>query len=439
VPAIEQFSADCSLRNAISRKPEMSINPQNVETVSLTDRLYTEMLDVMNRLPQLHVEDYDMAAVKETIIQPVAEYLDRARQHSTTRQQGSIPQFVKPIFVSGEPGIGKTTLMMVLDEALCQLAIPAAGSCRDLVASGKISGYFADKKPLSVTPLRLAGKPTAALSARDWNNVLRHWTFDEETGKESAQALAHLVQHLCGKVAIVDEAEIEGYVYFTEILAQQGILVLLSSNLNPKLIRLTKDRFSTVVLAGLDHREGDLAKVCLPQNSNELFALFADSSEREIVKSRLLADSKISVKQLAGKSLICLNWDDLQNKPLMKDDFAHFFKDYRPDFVLIDEVPFFSTITAPDVNLTFLGRLSRFVNFVDAIHDCHLPLVVRGTHLGALDAQAIGRQFKAALTGYDDRTGGKHGQTALIEWTRCLSRLRSREALNAQLWSLRQR
>jgi len=44
----------------------------------------------------------------------------------------------------------------------------------------------------------------------------------------------------------------------------------------------------------------------------------------------------------------------------------------------------------------------------------------------------VSHQFKVALSAYDDRTGGKQGQTAIIEWNRCLSRLRSREALNAQ-------
>jgi predicted ATPase len=117
----------------------------------------------------------------------------------------------------------------------------------------------------------------------------------------------------------------------------------------------------------------------------------------------------------------------------MKDDFAQCFRENRADAVLLDSVPFFSEISAESVDLTFLGHLSRFVNFVDAIHDCQLPLLIRGTQPYPLDAQTAGSQLLPVLTAYDQRTGGHYGQAAWIEWTRCLSRLRSREAINAQV------
>src|SRR5262249_37235407 len=157
-------------------------------------------------------------------------------------------QWVNPIFVSGEPGIGKTTLLMILDEALWRLGL---GSCRNLMANGEIRGYFLDKEALHVTPLKLFTTQTGVLSTRDWTNMLRHWTFDEAEARTSKRAQAHFIEQLRGKVVIVDEAEVEGYVYFTDLLAQQGILVILSSNLGPEHIRLPQDQVSSVQLAGI--------------------------------------------------------------------------------------------------------------------------------------------------------------------------------------------
>jgi predicted ATPase len=136
---------------------------------------------------------------------------------------------------------------------------------------------------------------------------------------------------------------------------------------------------------------------------------------------------------VGGIQVVYLHWPDLQNQPLMKDDFAQFFREARAGFILIDRVPFFAEIAAEQINLTFLGHLSRFVNFVDAVHDCRLPLLVRGTQAEVLDTQTVGQTLRAALYAYDARTKYQHGQAAWVEWSRCLSRLRSREAINAQV------
>src|SRR5258708_24991486 len=114
----------------------------------------------------------------------------------------------------------------------------------------------------------------------------------------------------------------------------------------------------------------------------------------------------------------------------MKDYFARYFVESGADAVLLDAVPFFAEISPEDIDLSFLGQLSRFVNFVDAIHDCQLPLLVRGAQQQPLDSQTTGNHLYPMLMAYDQRTGSHHGRAAWIEWTRCLSRLRSREALN---------
>jgi predicted ATPase len=213
-------------------------------------------------------------------------------------------------------------------------------------------------------------------------------------------------------------------------LTQHGILVLLSSNLGVGQIHLAPDHVIPVELKGLDHRRGELAQVCLPNVENEWFDLFEG---RDSVKTKLLAGASVSTATVAETTIICLRWDDLRNRPLLKDDFARFFKNSRADFVLLEGVPFFTTVTVNDIDLNFLGQLFRFVNFVDAIHDCRLPLLVRGAQPERVDDAALGQQFRSALMDYDERRGGTEGQAAWIEWSRCLSRLRSREALNEQI------
>ena len=93
-----------------------------------------------------------------------------------------------------------------------------------------------------------------------------------------------------------------------------------------------------------------------------------------------------------------------------------------------------NSIPVESLDLNFLGYLSRFVNFVDAIYNCGLPLLIRGTQLALLDTS--GSDMHRALVACDQRVAGGYGQAAWVEWTRCLSRLRSREAINAQLAAL---
>lgn len=399
-------------------KPEPN-NPHidEVEVFAVAETLYGKMIAVMNDLPQIQQADFDFVALRTQLLLPIAHYLSQ-QEHGTTTTP-----FVKPLFVSGIPGIGKTTLLMILDEVLYQLN----HSCREIVASGKITGYFAHKAVLNVTPLQLFGKPTGMLSVRDWNNILRHWTFDETTADANKAALDDLVARLRGKVVIMDEAEVEGYVYISELLAQHGILVILTSNLAQTQIHLTPDHVQMVSLQGFDHRYGNIANVCLPNQPHELFDPFA---EHFAVQPTLYVESKL----IEGVKVTYLNWQNLEKQPMMKDDFARVFVNEASQAVLLDAVPFFADIPAASVDLSFLGYLARFVNFVDAIHDRGLPLLIRGTHPHELDAQTAGKHMDSILAAYDQRVAGHYGLVARIEWARCLSRLQSREAINAQVW-----
>ncbi len=388
---------------------------------ALTEKIYAEMLVVLDSLSQIRQESYDLALVKTHLISPIAYYLV---ERSYPADEPA--RFVKPLFLSGVPGIGKTTMIMVLDEALWCLNLSGLGSCRDLVVSEKLTGYFAEKPALHITPLALFGKRTAVLSVRDWNNILRFWTFDESIARHSELALRHLVQKLQGKVVFADEAELEGYVYFSQLLGQHGVLVVLSSNVATDQIHLAADRVRPITLHGSDHRQGDISNVCLPNAPHELF----DQFEQQSVVPQGRYGGKTLRHGNDGKTLLYLNWQTLANKPFMKDDFAHCFADYGAEAVLLDEVPFFRAFSKESVDLTFLGYLARFVNFVDAVHDSQLPLLIRGTQAFRLDPLTAGSHLRPLLIAFDQGSGGHYGQTAWIEWTRCLSRLRSRDAIN---------
>ncbi len=398
-------------RITASDQPELAAHATDLASRAhmLTEQIILDLSMVTDTIEQFRLEDYDLGSLLAEIIRPIANYLS----------DGDWPirrQFVKPIFVSGAPGIGKTSLLMLLDEVLTHQTRSDSASCRNLVGSGAVRGYFADKTMLTVTPLRLFGRQTAVLSARDWNNVLRHWTFDEAQATQSVTALTDFTAQLRGKVVFVDEAEIEGYVFFTETLASAGILVILSSNLNREHIHLAPDRVRAIELEGRDHRAGDLAKVCLPNRPHVWFDSFTGAA--------------VATHILDGTRFVYLNWLELQDAPLMKDDFAAMFRSKKAEFILLDAVPFFAPVDSADVGLTFLGRLSRFVNFVDAIHDCGLPLLIRGTHPDPLNGADDGSAFKAFLDAYDARVGDHLGRLAWIEWTRCLSRLKSRDPIN---------
>ncbi len=390
--------------------------PDENEVLALTETLHSKMIAVLNDLPEIQQADFDFEALKTQLLLPIAHYLTQQE----TRREANTP-FLKPLFISGVPGIGKTTLLMVLDEVL----YPLNASCRDLVVAGKITGYFAHKTILNVTPLQLFGKSTGMLSVRDWNNILRHWTFDETTADANEGALSDFIARLRGRVVFMDEAELEGYVYISELLAQHKIQVVLTSNLAQTQIHLAPYHVQLVSLEGSDHRYGDIAKVCLPDQPHELFDRFADHF---VVRQALTVESAV----VDGINLTYLNWGNLERQPLMKDDFSRLFVDQKTQAVLLDGVPFFAAIPASSIDLSFLGYLARFVNFVDAIHDSGLSLLIRGTQPNVLDAQTAGKHLDAALAAYDQRVEGHYGQVARIEWVRCLSRLQSREAINAQ-------
>lgn len=401
-------------------KPNHPVDEHRV--AALAETLYHKMIAVMNGLPQLEQADFDFEALKMQLLHPIADYLIQQE----TRTEAN-PPFVKPLFVSGIPGIGKTTLLMILDEVLYQLD----SSCRDVVITGKVTGYFPHKGALNVTPLQLFGEPTGMLSVRDWNNIVRHWTFDEMTADAHKVALDDLIARLRGKVVFMDEAELEGYVYISELLAQHGILVILTSNLAQTQIHLSPDHVRLVALQGFDHRYGNIAHVCLPDQPHPLFDAFAQSFHNRQALS-------IASKTVQGINVTYLNWQNLERQPMMKDDFARVFLNESSEAVLLDAVPFFAELPAASIDLSFLGYLARFVNFVDAIHDCGLPLLIRGTHPQVLNPKTAGKHLDHLLADYDRRVPGHYGAVARIEWARCLSRLQSREAMNTQVWTVPQ-
>src|SRR4051812_4632832 len=90
--------------------------PENPDLESTTDfetLLFDELLNVAKRHPYIKMEDYDMEVVRQHIIRPIAHYMSVVITRDKSRQTPLIAQ--PPLIVSGHPGIGKTTLLMMID------------------------------------------------------------------------------------------------------------------------------------------------------------------------------------------------------------------------------------------------------------------------------------------------------------------------------------
>jgi hypothetical protein len=408
------------------KSPAPSSRPDpSTESTPLTDlgpRLYDEVMRVAQAHPFLKMEDYDLEVVRTQIIDPIAAYISAvlAGRASATHQP--------PLIVSGDPGIGKTTLLMMIDQALTQLDLPQTLSCRALFAQGGIAGYYgAFKGTIDITPLKLQTTPTAVLSILDWRNIQRHWTYDnQKTHRETPEATADFLKTFQGKVLFVDDAEREGHVYVISQLARQGILVVLSSNLDHTLLHIDDLSPRAVHLVGKDHRVGDIAAVGVPQAPHLLFdALRHDPNSLSHKYDRW------KIIQRGGQRVAYTRWDSVKDQPYLKDTFAEYFRQHRVSGVVLDDFPFFAGMTGQDIDPSMLGRLYRFVHLIDAIHDLQLPFMLRMTRALPLVSDYKGAEIETALRDYDTHVSGQAGATAWIEMSRALSRLRSRQALNA--------
>lgn len=417
---LNKSSVRTSDTNPQTPPPQMSFDP-NLETI-----LFEEVLKVAQAHPYIRLEDYDMSVVRQHIIRPIAQYIGRVL--GRLKGQTDISLHRQPLIVSGHPGIGKTTLLMMIDQALTQLDLGVSLSCRSLFESGTVAGYYGRSKgTIEITPLHLKETQTAVLSILDWRNIQRHWTYDtQKTFRETPEARADFLNALSGKVVFVDDAEKEGHVHFVSQLAQAGILVVISSNLDHKALHIDEIVPLSVYLTGRDHRVGDITAVCLPAGENALF----DTVQRA---PSLLAQKYERIKIVASKNarVAYAHWDRLEDQPFLKDTFAEYFRTHDIDSLLLDAFPFVSQWTLASINPVSLGHLYRFVHLIDAVHDLQLPFMLRMTQTQPLPADYTGADLEQILCEYDGKVGGNAGAAAWVEIARCLSRLRSRQALNA--------
>jgi hypothetical protein len=403
------------LTNSIEQKPSNDLESLLFETV----------MAVASEHPHLKMEDYDLEVVRAQIIEPIAIYIQNLLTRPKNGQKPAKAQ--PPLIVSGDPGIGKTTLMMMIDEALSRLNLGMNFSARRVIGNGIVSGYYGKYKgSIEVTPLRLENTRTAVLSISDWKALQLHWIFDsEKTYRETDEALENLLNTFNGTVVFVDDAEKEGHVYFVHHLSQHGILVVISSNLDSQALHLKNKEYHAVNLSGKDHRVGDIAEVCISAGEHELFDTVRD--QQNIPHQQY---EKFRVVQRGESRVAYSRWSDLRNQPLLKEHFATYLKKHKIEAVLIDEFPFFSDMKGSDIDLMTLGHIYRFVHLVDAVHDLQLPFMLRTDSEQKLSSDYVGAELEEAFQDYDRRLNGKEGATTWIEVTRCLSRLRSRQKLN---------
>jgi hypothetical protein len=415
-----------SMQWLLNKSPKNS--PQAPDTnptfdPSLEDLLFDEVLKVSQGHPHLRMEDYDLDVVRAHIIRPIAHYMGRV----LGRGQTDIGLHQPPLIVSGHPGIGKTTLLMMIDQALTQLDLGVSFSARSLFKGSTVAGYYSRVKgTIDITPLRLKETQTAVLSILDWRNIQRHWTYDsQKTYRETPEAQADFFNALYGKVIFVDDAEKEGHVYLVSQLAQRGILVVISSNLDDKALHIDEIAPMTVTLMGKDHRVGDIAAVCLPAGDDVLFDTIRTAPS--ILTNKY---EKFKIIESDQARIAYARWEDIKDQPFLKDNFAEYFRKHTVNGVLLDAFPFFSQWMLEGINPGSLGHLYRFVHLIDAVHDLHLPFALRMTQTQPLSSDYAAADLEQVLCDYDEKTAGHAGAAAWVEITRCLSRLRSRQALN---------
>ncbi len=397
-------------------------------TIDFETRLFEELLTVAHANPNIILEDYDLDAVRQQIVRPIAAYMQAV---TNGRRKSGSPQ--APLIVSGDPGIGKTTLLMMIDQALAQLAGRSSFSARELVTGDSIAGYYgAFKGRIDVTPLSLRGTPTGVLSILDWRNIQRHWTYDSRTThRETREATADFLNTFTGKIVFVDDAEREGHVYVVSQLAQQSILVVISSNLDHTMLHIDDLSPAAVHLSGKDHRVGDISAVCVPAGEHRLFDAMHDH-----VPLAAKTYERFKIIESDSGRVVYARWSHIKDQPLLKDNFAAYFRQHNIAGVLLDEFPFFTTFAVQDINPGTLGRLYRFVHLIDAVHDMRLPFMLRMTQALPLTADYRAEELERVLHTYDKNVSSHAGTTMWIEITRCLSRLRSREALNAAFFPI---
>ncbi|MFN8373203.1 MAG: hypothetical protein U0694_10055 [Anaerolineae bacterium] len=424
------------IRNALQLRTAQHTVPQTLAQHESSDalavQLYNTLMQVAAEHPSIQMADFDMDVIRQHIFGPVAEYIATTLELAQTvvRQKHgqSLPRLaVQPLIVSGVPGIGKTTLMMMIDEVLTRLQMSADLSCRGVFPDGRIAGYYGRfKGEIQVTPLRLADTATGVLSISDWKNIQLHWTFDsEETYRETDEATSDFLDRLRGKIVFIDDAEKEGHVYFVSQLSQHGILVVVSSNLDAQALHLREKRARAVHLHGIDHRVGDITKVCLSAGEHPLFD--GVRLQKSLVHQEY---EKFQIKQRGTWRVAYARWSSISNQPMLKDHFASYFKKHQVDAVLVDEFPYFSGLTSADIDPITLGHIYRFVHLIDAAHDLKLPFMLRMTGKQPLKPDYKAQELEQAFRDYDQRVQSTDGMVTWVEVSRCLSRLRSREKLN---------
>lgn len=426
-----------SLKNRID-------NSTGVETLTIDYEplLFEQLMRVAERYPHIVMGDYDMAVVRQQILKPIAEYIEKvlSNRSKNANKKPPLANFTKvfkkekpapiepAVIISGDVGIGKTILMKMIDEALTTLIENTDFTCRDVIGEGRVEGFYDKNIPVKPLPLE-EGDKSSVLHISDWNNLVRLWTEEKATFKRMPEALEHFINTFRGKVVLIDDVENTGGGYLIPLLSQAGILVIASSNFDLELPTLGRDNFKKVHLHGEDHRKGDISQVCIT-GAHDLFDTIKNKPLSEVVLVKKFRIVKFNDKKIAFAS-----WQDMANEPFIIRDFITFFQTEQIGGMMIDDLPFFSGMTVENIDSGTLDRIYRFVHLLDAIYNSKLACMVRLTNNEAIASDFNGKEVEKTFEAYDQKTPGKAGETAWIQLTRCLSRLRSRESINAAFFS----
>lgn len=320
---------------------------------------------------------------------------------------------ISPLLLTGPVGTGKTTLMMLLDQAIGE------ASCAALFQE-KIEGHPSTAEKgnpvlkIEIHPLTLMGRhhniPTGVIRLRELQTYYRVNTYDRRTATIDNGAAQRFAASFEKRVVFIDEFVPDVVTSFPmqviNHLADHGVLVVLTSNRKETPF---VPGVQIIPVEGEDMRTGNLGAVVRPAGADPRIDLFADTIPTQF--PYIAAGLQGRLKTVEGRQWLYLKYHEMARVPA---DWAAFHRllEYT-DGVIIDEVPLFDPIEAGGMD-----GARRFVFLIDALYDERRAVLVRLTNRDPLP-----EDFEV------ESLRGAYLPEVLLDLERALSRLRQLSAI----------
>ncbi len=273
------------------------------------------------------------------------------------------PQPVRPIIICGVPGTGKTTFLYLLDRVL-RAHFDLPDTLQPTMTKGR--------QRLSIIKRQFAGAPVSLLSVRKWADLLHFYAWDVGCHRLIREDLvAFMLQTLVPmRVLFADEVEMTGYAPTIPDLAEQGLLVVGSSN-QYAFQQLDQRDMAPIIyrFEGQDLRAGEPreALVAAGDSAETWFDFLAEQPPRHW--ERLTFRHAIS----AENHFVLLDFLPAVDAPMLETEWQQFFawvSDGAPTVLLLDG---FSLETLR----TRYNDVIRFVALFDVVEQLELGVLMR--------------------------------------------------------------